>query len=843
MKQLLLSLFSLVAALSLGAQVSLTLDVSCADNPTPNEVRLSGPFWGWDIANSPMASDNGDGTWTVTLDPAPSENMEYLWYTDGVQENLISAMVEGGDCAPITDFSNYANRLWEVGDGDQSDTYATCDACENGPVELLTLTFDDMTSVDAWEAIADATLPEASYSWNDTGVETGALQFGGTNPSDGIGKAYIFQYNGMVDYQDASSVQLSFDVISTQPLVGASLHLQTNFPGLGVTNNFDTQNMGINENTWTTLTFDFENIGQGDFFGMHFNLAAGAFMGAGGELLVDNITLTKTDSGNTGGGGPLELTVEVCDSLVNEVRMTGPFWGWDPNGGPIAADNGDGTYTVTLDPAPTQNMEYLWVVDGVQENLIQVMIDGGSCAPITDFFSYANRVWEVGSGNEVMSTYGQCSSCNPSNEILDLTLTICNDSIPPSEVRITGPFWGWDPNAGPIANMNGDGTWTISLDPAPSENMEYLWIVDGVQENLIQAMIDGGDCAPVTDFANYANRRWDVDAPDVNDTYNQCTSCNTGNVDVTLTVEVCGPAANEVRMTGAFWGWDPAGGPVATNNGDGTWSVLLSPAPSENMEYLWVVDGTMENLIQAMVDGGDCAPITDFATYANRIWNVGEADVTGDVYGQCTACETQVDVEGCTDPEANNYNPEATIDDGSCTYDCTLPMVTFDVVGCTDGSGFFSVDIVVSDLGDAAPYSVFDNQDNQGAVIDASGTLNYGQFMNTDEVFITIVSDNDSLCVLTSELLTCPNSLNEVEEDDITIYPNPADQSITLELQVVENGSIEVTDLAGRTVYTIEVDASNAVQNISTADWENGVYQVRFVHSKGAVSERIIIQH
>ncbi len=30
------------------------------------------------------------------------------------------------------------------------------------------------------------------------------------------------------------------------------------------------------------------------------------------------------------------------------------------------------------------------------------------------------------------------------------------------------------------------------------------------------------------------------------------------------------------------------------------------------------------------------------------------------------------DVYGCTDPDAINYNPEATIDDGSCEYENTL---------------------------------------------------------------------------------------------------------------------------------------------------------------------------
>ena len=32
---------------------------------------------------------------------------------------------------------------------------------------------------------------------------------------------------------------------------------------------------------------------------------------------------------------------------------------------PEAVDNGDGTFSVTM-PPPAENMEYLWVVDGVQ---------------------------------------------------------------------------------------------------------------------------------------------------------------------------------------------------------------------------------------------------------------------------------------------------------------------------------------------------------------------------------------------------------------------------------------------------------------------------------------------
>ena len=107
----------------------------------------------------------------------------------------------------------------------------------------------------------------------------------------------------------------------------------------------------------------------------------------------------------------LTITTTVCSSAT-EVRMTGPWWNnWDPDGGPVAADNGDGTWTFTFDTVPTANMENLLVVDGVQENLATT---DRTCTPIVvtvdDGTIYANREWKVGSEN-VVNTYGTCGNC------------------------------------------------------------------------------------------------------------------------------------------------------------------------------------------------------------------------------------------------------------------------------------------------------------------------------------------------------------------------------------------------------------------------------------------------
>ena len=103
------------------------------------------------------------------------------------------------------------------------------------------------------------------------------------------------------------------------------------------------------------------------------------------------------------------------------------------------------------------------------------------------------------------------------------------------------------------------------------------------------------------------------------------------------------PDATAVRMTGPWWNWDPAGGPVASDNGDGTWTVILDSVPTDNMEYLWVADTVQEDLIDnaangecaANVDGGSL--LTDYSGYANRVWTVASGNVTDDYYDACSA--------------------------------------------------------------------------------------------------------------------------------------------------------------------------------------------------------------
>jgi len=387
-------------------------------------------------------------------------------------------------------------------------------------------------------------------------------------------------------------------------------------------------------------------------------------------------------------GNPLTLTVTA--SNASEVRLTGPFWNWDPAGGPVAVDNGDGTWTVSLDPPPTENMEYLWVLDGVQENLVDNNPQSFTCTPITDNFSYANRLWTVGSPNVTGDTYDFCPGgvVNPpapppvagcdSTGFDDGLLTNGNfeAGVSPwigNAANVTAELLGCNASQANFANVEAAGnSFDVNLSQvvAITQGETYTLtfkaksdvsrtILAGIGLNEAPWTNTAESVSLTTDWQTYtlvhtanfdsANSRvlFDMGADTGVVIIDEVSLTTDGTVvpppppaatPLTLTVSATG--ASEVRMTGAFWSWDPAGGPVAVNNGDGTWTVTLDSTPTENMEYLWVADMVQENLVDNSPQDFSCTPVTDNATYANRQWTVGSANVTGDIYDACTSVVT-----------------------------------------------------------------------------------------------------------------------------------------------------------------------------------------------------------
>mgnify|MGYP000648375958 CR=1 FL=1 len=155
------------------------------------------------------------------------------------------------------------------------------------------------------------------------------------------------------------------------------------------------------------------------------------------------------------------------------------------------------------------------------------------------------------------------------------------------------------------------------------------------------------------------------------------------------------------------------------------------------------------------------------------------------------ACSDADPIPGCTDPEASNYNANATEDDGNCIYrGCTdeeadnyLATANEDDGTCTyftkyEGSysGEFTCEGVFAGLLNSADMEITMNADGNG----------------TDEVFV-VVSGNDSDLVF---------NLNAVITKD-SIFMN----------DTIEDVDIEITFLPDAGPYTVVVDGELSFEN------------------------------
>ena len=192
---------------------------------------------------------------------------------------------------------------------------------------------------------------------------------------------------------------------------------------------------------------------------------------------------------------------------------------------------------------------------------------------------------------------------------------------------------------------------------APTIDFEYLWIINDANEALVDDAVTnlGLECVGNTDYYAYANRKWSVGDPEPNDTAASCASCDDSGVLLTLNLNCYDPdgdgtvnTPDSVTFHGPFNDWETTYPKFATDNGDGTWSYHIPKTPSEDFEYLWLVDETQEEVLTDILDGGSCNPegtgfdqsyfSSDSSTYASRLWIAGSGDIE-DIYDTCETCE------------------------------------------------------------------------------------------------------------------------------------------------------------------------------------------------------------
>lgn len=251
-----------------------------------------------------------------------------------------------------------------------------------------------------------------------------------------------------------------------------------------------------------------------------------------------------------------------------------------------------------------------------------------------------------------------------------------------STVHVTGPWCGWCGGEAynTMTDPDGDGIYSVTVF-LPAGDVEYKYMVDGFasQENLVDDMVAGASCAPITDFSGYANRLMPVGSV-ANDTYDTCGTCDDYNVtpavDVSFAIDMSTsglPNADydNVVINGSWNGWLGWGVTLTDEDGDGIFTGVSAFDAGSTFEFVIAGTGPADgysgwgSIIYAPVE---CSqnPAAAPGSNVNYVVSVGDEPMTvAYCAGSCDAT-CFVAVPGCTDEAACNYDAAANTDDGSC---------------------------------------------------------------------------------------------------------------------------------------------------------------------------------
>lgn len=98
--------------------------------------------------------------------------------------------------------------------------------------------------------------------------------------------------------------------------------------------------------------------------------------------------------------------------------------------------------------------------------------------------------------------------------------------------------------------------------------------------------------------------------------------------------------------------------------------------------------------------------------------------------------------------------------------------------------------------------------------------------------------------IVTGSNLSSSLSVEEVNNNDFVVWPNPATNKINFKFNKASKTEITMFDMLGRSVYNSSIDIQSSLNSgqIDTSNLERGVYLLKFIQGNNEVTKRIIIE-
>ncbi|MFH1843316.1 MAG: alpha-amylase family glycosyl hydrolase [bacterium] len=323
----------------------------------------------------------------------------------------------------------------------------------------------------------------------------------------------------------------------------------------------------------------------------------------GGELPMDPVPPAVVL-----GDGLIQVTfVYSPDQASDQIFLAGEFNGWNAAGEKMSDPDGDGIYAVTVPLVPGRYM-YKFVVDGVWFQ------DPGNPEAVDDGYGGQNSVIEVPAGIEAldvgadlpagavlvaMSTTTPAETPETAAELEPGQVAVSFAYTPgagAASVNLAGEFNSWSPNAEPMSDDDGDGTYTVTIGLSPGQ-YPYKFVVDGAwfQDPSNPQGVDDG----------FGGQNSVVEVPAGSEAMTAASGGGGGTtaeetgpvvdagaglrtVEFTYTPVISG--VSNVFLAGTFNDWNDSHTRMIDADEDGTYSVTLLLSPG-NYQYKFVVDG------------------------------------------------------------------------------------------------------------------------------------------------------------------------------------------------------------------------------------------------------------